>query len=204
MPLPAVGIFVGGRGLRMGGVQKGLLLHEGRPLVDHIIDACRRAAAPEPLAHVYLVGNAKAYGDIALPRLADDPPGVGPMGGMRALLLEARRLGLDAVALAVDQPYASAALLRRLYCEEAGAAALGPREGGLWQPLFARYRPELALPWIETALAARRGSLQLIFEGLASTEERPAELVVSDTERLTLRDWDRPSDMDGTVPDVDR
>jgi molybdenum cofactor guanylyltransferase len=200
---PAVGIFVGGQGRRMGGVAKGLLQYKGRPLIERLLQACRVAPTPEALSHVYLVGNAAAYSATPVALLADDPAGRGPMGGLRALLLEAHRLGLDAVALAVDLPYVDAELVRRLFRDEPTAAALAPREGARWQPLFARYRPALVLPVIDAALARDRTSLQVIFEGLAGRGAIVAELDLSSSEREALRDWDRPSDMDGTVPGVE-
>lgn len=198
MTLPAVGIFVGGQGRRMGGLAKGLLCHEGRPLIERLLEASRAAAAPAELSAVYLIGNAAAYVGTHVPAVPDDPPGVGPMGGLRALLLEAQRLGCDAVALAVDLPYVDAPLLRRLYSEQLPAAALAPRQEGRWQPLFARYRPAAALPAVDAALAAGRTSLQVVFQGLAAHGEVTAELVLSRSESEALRDWDRPADMDGS------
>ncbi len=187
----------------MGGVAKGLLQYQGRFLVERLLHACRGAGSLESSAPMYLVGNAAAYSVTQVAALADDPAGRGPMGGLRALLLEAHRLGLDAVALAVDLPYVDADLVGRLYREEPDAAALAPREAERWQPLFARYRPGLVLPVIDAALARQRTSLQVIFEGLPARGGSVAELTLSSSEREALRDWDRPSDMDGTVPGVE-
>src|SRR5688572_1848715 len=149
MALPVVGIFVGGRGLRMGGVAKGLLLRDGRTLLERIVEACRIAAAPQRLEDVYLVGNSAAYVGTRLPELADDPAGRGPIGGLRVLLQVAANRGRDAVALAVDTPDPNAELIGRLYREQGSAAVLAPREAERWQPLFARYRPAAALPALE-------------------------------------------------------
>jgi molybdenum cofactor guanylyltransferase len=195
-----VGILVGGQGRRMGGVAKGLLEHEGRPLVERLIEASRLAVAPEGPPPTYLIGNADAYVATRLPVLADDPMGRGPIGGLRALLVEAERSGRDAIALAVDLPYVSAGLLRRLSFEHAGAAALAPREAGRWQPLFARYRPQPVLAAIDVALASGRTSLQSIFDILDAGPDRSVELALSADEANRLRDWDRPSDVDGSVP----
>ena len=185
----------------MGGVSKGLLERDGRTLIERLVEACHAAAAPHRLPDLYLVGNADAYAVTRLPVLADDPAGVGPMGGLRSLLRAAGDAGRDAVALAVDLPYPSIELLRRLYLEQASAAALAPREAQRWQPLFARYRPASALPALEGALAAGNTSLQQVFTGIAGGPEPVFELVLSASERLALKDWDWPSDMDGTVPD---
>ena len=203
MRLPAVGIFVGGQGRRMGGVAKGLLSYQGRTLVERVLDACRSADSAETPSPVFLIGNAEAYSATQIAVLGDEPAGRGPMGGLRALLLEAQGLGLDAVALAVDLPYVHADLVRRLYREEPEAAALAPREAERWQPLFARYRPDLVLPVLDAALARGQTSLQAIFAGLAGRGAPVAELALSPSERQALRDWDWPSDMDGTVPGVE-
>lgn len=198
--LPLVGILVGGQGRRMGGVAKGLLEHEGRPLVERLIDALRDAVAPQGPPPTCLIGNADAYVATRLPVLADDPIGRGPIGGLRALLLEAERSERVAIALAVDLPYLSAGLIRRLCFEHVGAVALAPREAGRWQPLFARYRPQPVLAAIDVALASGRSSLQSIFDILDAGSDRSVELALSAEETEMLRDWDRPSDMAGSVP----
>jgi len=198
--MPIVGILVGGQGRRMGRIAKGLLEHEGRPLIERLVDASRRAVAPHEPLPTYLVGNADAYVATHLPVLADDPAGRGPIGGVRALLVEAERSQRDAIALAVDLPYMSASLIRRLCFEHAGAAALAPREAGRWQPLFARYRPQPVLAAIDVALASGRTSLQSIFDILDARGDRSVELALSADEASRLRDWDRPSDMEASVP----
>lgn len=198
--LPVVGILVGGQGRRMGGIAKGLLTHEGRPLVERLVAESQQATAPEGPSPVFLIGNAGAYVATRLPLLPDDPMGQGPIGGLRALLLEAERMRRDAIALAVDLPYVTADLIRRLCFERPGVAALAPREAGRWQPLFARYRPAPALAALEAALASGRTSLQSIFDGIGVGPDRCVELELTPEERERLRDWDRPSDMDGSVP----
>ena len=197
MALPAIGIFVGGKGRRMGGVPKGNLQFEGRSILDRTLEACRAAAhsvGPDGAGavHLYLVGDSSAYSASGVLRLADDPAGFGPMGGLRALLREAARLGLPAVALANDLPFLTPRLLERLCFESGQAAALAPRESQRWQPLFARYLPDLVLPELDAALAQRRTSLQTLFDRLGT---RAVGLELSVAEWQALRDWDRPSDM---------
>jgi molybdopterin-guanine dinucleotide biosynthesis protein A len=206
MGWPAVGVFVGGRGRRMGGVAKGLLVFEGQTLLERVLGACRGAVEPDALEHVYLVGNAAPYTAAALPSLADAPAGVGPIGGLRALLQQARLLGVDAVAVAVDLPYLGPRLVRRLVLEQPDAGVLAPRQAGRWQPLFARYRPEAALPALDAALAAGQTALQAVFRGLqagaaGSAVHLPpvAELVLTPDEENQLRDWDCPEDMSSAV-----
>ncbi len=197
VPLPAIGIFVGGQGRRMGGVPKGNLQFEGRSILDRTLESCRavaHSACPDggSAVHLYLVGDSSAYSASGVQRLADDPKGMGPMGGLRALLREAARLGLPAVALANDLPFLTARLLERLCFENVAAAALAPRENQRWQPLFARFLPDVVLPEVDVALAQRSTSLQTLFDRLGA---RAAGLDLSVAEWQALRDWDRPSDM---------
>jgi molybdopterin-guanine dinucleotide biosynthesis protein A len=179
----------------MGGAAKANLTFEGRTLLERSLAVCRQAAAsvsPGVAPRIYLVGESSAYTAEGVSRLSDQPPGIGPIGGLRGLLLEAKRLGTSAVALAGDQPFLTAELLVRLYGEAEGAAALAPRQGSRWEPLFARYLPVPTLAAIDAAMARDESSLQSIFERLGSAAT-PLEL--SFAEWQTLRDWDRPDDM---------
>ncbi len=183
-----VGIFVGGRGQRMGGVAKGLLkADDGETIVARQLKTIRNVCAD---ATVVLVGNHDAYSDVKLPQLEDAPIGIGPMGGLRALMLFAHDRGARAVALACDMPSLSEALLLRLLSESPAASVLSPRMEGRWQPLFARYQPATCLPAIDTAIRGGRHSLQVVLDGAQATE-----LMLSAEELTTLRDWDEPSDL---------
>jgi molybdopterin-guanine dinucleotide biosynthesis protein A len=198
---PEIGILVGGRGLRMGGVAKSNLPIGGRTILERTLDVCRTAtltatARPVP---IWLVGESSAYVASGVSRLPDDPSGIGPLGGLRALLRELAPRGAVALVLAGDLPFVTAELLDRLFHDAPGAAALAPRDSeGRWQPLFARYLPEVLLPEIEHALQQGRRSLQYLFERLA---DRASRLELSAAEERALRDWDRPSDMIAECPD---
>lgn len=187
---PLVGLFVGGRGSRMGGVHKGLLAApDGGSLIERLLARVWDASAD---ATVVLVGQSAAYGHLNLPALEDSPAGVGPLGGLRALLLHARDTGrAAALALSCDLPYLGAELIGRLLREEPHALALAPREGPLWSPLTARYAAA-ALPRVEAALAANERSLQQVFARLG---ELARELPLTPEARRELRDWDCPADM---------
>jgi molybdopterin-guanine dinucleotide biosynthesis protein A len=194
--LPAIGIFVGGQGRRMGGVAKANLAYEGRTLLERTLEACRSAAhaidGAAAVPRIYLVGESSAYSAPGLLRLADDPAGVGPMGGLRALLAEAARQQLPALALAGDLPFLTPSLLGRLCLEAQSAAALAPCADGRWEPLFARYSPEAVLPELDAALSQQQTALQSLFHRLGA---RALALPLSGAEWRFLRDWDRPSDM---------
>jgi molybdopterin-guanine dinucleotide biosynthesis protein A len=198
---PAIGIFVGGKGLRMGGVAKANLIHDGRTILERTLDCCSAAwtslfgASVSP--SIYLVGESSAYVTGGVQRIADEPSGVGPMGGLRAfsMALPPHTSGL---VIAGDLPFLSPQLIARLVVEAPAAAVLAPRESdGRWQPLFARYLPELVLPVIDAALASGETSLQRLFARLGA---RAQSLELSTTERELLRDWDRPCDVIAGCP----
>jgi len=195
MPPPVVGIFVGGQARRMGGAAKGNLLYEGRTILERTLEACR-GAIPE-LPRVYLVGNSAAYSLSGVQRLDDEPQGRGPIGGLRALLEEARGFGACALALAGDMPFLTGALVTRLILEQRSAAALAPRDGSRWQPLFARYDSSEVLPAVDAVLARGDTALQSVLRELGA---RAAELELSASERETLIDWDRPNDVNRRCP----
>jgi molybdopterin-guanine dinucleotide biosynthesis protein A len=184
-------LFVGGRGSRLGGVAKGnLQTPAGERLITRLIETCRQALnAPE----LVLVGPAEAYADLRLPALPDAPAGLGPMGGLRALLLAAEASGAPSViALACDLPFVSAALVRRLANEQLDAAFLAPRDGEFWQPLVARYETAPALAAVDAALAHGERALKSVPARLGT---RARALVIDERERLELRDCDSPSDL---------
>lgn len=188
---PLVGVFVGGRARRFGGIAKGLLpTSDGRNVVTRLIDI---AGAALPGAPIVLVGSASSYAALGLPELDDRPPGIGPLGGLRALLLRAGEIGRSHVlALACDLPAISAELVRRLGREAPAALAVAPRAPqGPWQALSARYAVA-ALPVVDELVAAGERALQRLFERLGPGAH---PLTLAPGEEDLLVDWDRPEDL---------
>jgi molybdopterin-guanine dinucleotide biosynthesis protein A len=184
-----IGIFVGGRGSRLGGVAKGnLALPSGETLAARLVARSRDALPGTPIV---LVGAAEAYAHLGLPAVPDDPQGIGPLGGLRALLAHAEGRGrTHALALSCDLPYLEAPLIARLGVEAPAADFLAPRDGELWQTLVARYATA-SLPVVDATLAAGERALQRVILRLG---ERATELVLGARERSELRDWDTPED----------
>jgi molybdopterin-guanine dinucleotide biosynthesis protein A len=186
------GILVGGAGSRMGGAAKGLLrAPQGGTVLDRLIALCHVVAPDSPIV---LLGSHRAYADVPLATLADAPAGVGPLGGVRALLLEAARLDCRAVVLGCDLPYLSAALLSRLVYEhpvgEATARAVSVRIDGYWTPVFAHYASRDALVAVDAMLARGQHSMARLLDDLGATA-----LSLTEPELDELRDWDTPEDM---------
>jgi len=187
--MATLGIFVGGKSRRMGSRPKGLLLApEGEhPLLSILLEAGEAAGL-----ECVLVGDATAYAELApaVPRLADDPAGHGPLGGLRALLLHAG--DAPALAVACDMPHVGVEALVQLRDAASDAPVVAPRRGedAPWEPLFARYDAPRVLLAVEDALAADRRSLQALFRSL-----EVAELPLTPAVLDALRDWDTPEDV---------
>ncbi len=122
-------VLAGGRGLRMGGVDKGLQPFRGRPLVDHAI---ARLAPQVAEVMVSANRNAEAYAARGVRVLAD--PGAdfpGPLAGMLAGLRAARTTWLAVVPC--DSPLLPADLVERLargIADGARGAVVQREDGG--------------------------------------------------------------------------
>jgi molybdopterin-guanine dinucleotide biosynthesis protein A len=161
----------------------------GERLLERLVAECAKAL---PGTRPVLIGDAPAHADLGLRTLADAPSGVGPLGGLRALLLHAKEAGAwGAVALACDLPYLSAPLIGRLATESPEAFLLAPREGALWHTLVARYSV-LALPAVDATLAAGERALQRVAGRLG---DHAHALSLTPKELDELRDWDTPDDV---------
>jgi molybdenum cofactor guanylyltransferase len=183
-----LGIFVGGRGSRMGGRQKALLTTPDglETLLERTLRIARQAGLP-----AVLVGRAELGAPFeGLVQLPDADACAGPLAGLSALLEYAG--DRHALAVACDMPYVSAGLLRRLAEAQPEAVVLAPRDAatGKWQPLFARYAPRSVSGVLAREIAAGARSFQAVFRALAVEE-----LELSSAEASSLRDWDTPDDM---------
>lgn len=191
-----IGLFVGGQSSRMGGFPKGNLQAPGSALtlLERLIEEARAASAATPLV---LVGNAEPYASLSLPALADQPPGIGPIGGLGALLEQARSAGkTHVVALACDLPRLDRTLIARLLEQEPQAAALVAQQGVIRNPLIARYEVERARAALTQTLAEDRRSLQAVLDQLGPSV---ACLELSAVEKALLDDWDTPADAAGEI-----
>lgn len=119
-------VLAGGRSSRFGS-DKALALVEGRPLIEHVI------AALQPQVAAVVVCGRDWPGFVALTDVPDlgPGPGLGPLAGLCAALIDAERRGFDAVLCApCDVPGLPVDLARRL--SPGPAVAIGGRAVGLW------------------------------------------------------------------------
>jgi molybdopterin-guanine dinucleotide biosynthesis protein A len=187
-----VGIFVGGRGSRLGGVAKGLLKapDSNQSLVERLLAELERAV---PDAEIVLVGDAEAYQSFGLPAVSDAPAGVGPLGGLLGLFEYAAGRGARfALALSCDLPRLNAAILTRLALESSDLGALVTARAGVRNPLIARYAVAEALPAAREVLSRGARSLQAVLDALGPSV---ATLPLTNAEQALLGDWDTPEDV---------
>jgi len=186
-----VGIFVGGSGSRLGGVAKGLLRApaSSESLLARLLGVCGGAL---PGSTPVLVGRSAAYVDFGLRALDDDPAGIGPLGGFRALLKHAERERAERVlALACDLPFLDARTLSQLNLPLKRAARV-PFTDGKWQPLAAAYAPRATLTAVEKTIARGERALMRVLDELGPELEK---LEGDAAFAHALSDWDAPEDI---------
>jgi molybdopterin-guanine dinucleotide biosynthesis protein A len=134
-------ILAGGLGTRMGGVDKGLQLHDGKALVKHVIDRL----APQ-VDHLMINANRNeaAYANFGYPVFADQITGfAGPLAGLHAALTAT---GTPLVLTApCDSPGLPLDLVSRLHSALLAAKAdlAIARAGGRLHPVFCLCRRSL-------------------------------------------------------------
>ncbi len=135
------GILAGGRGRRMGHIDKGLAELNGQPLIEHVL---HRLQPQTPHILISANRNPDRYARYGHPVIADRWPGFqGPLAGI-ASLLEA--CGDDWLATtACDTPYLPADYIQRLIAaqQRSGARMVVCHDGSSLQPLHGLFHREL-------------------------------------------------------------
>jgi len=142
----AAAVLAGGRSSRFG-TDKALLPWEGRRLLD------RQLAVLRALHPAELVLSGQAGVDYAAPAATvvfDAEPGLGPLGGLAAVL--AAVTAPHVVLLAVDLPAMTPEFLQHLLARRAPGVGIVPRTAAGWEPLAAVY-PRAILPLVRSHLA---------------------------------------------------
>jgi len=160
LPLPVTAlVLAGGRGSRMGGVDKGLLPLQGVALVQHALQRLRAQVGVAPVEMAINANRQLAdYAAFGVPVWPDPVPGfVGPLAGFAAGLQHCRTPLL--LTVPCDVPRFPLDLLQRLrhalLHEQADLAlAAAPDEGGAtrWQPVFCLLRAGLRQSLLEHLL----------------------------------------------------
>ncbi len=112
-------ILAGGMGRRMGGVDKGLVVLDGKPMVEHVL------ARLAPQVDAILINanqNLDRYGGLGVPVVPDAIPGfAGPLAGLDAALAAATTEFV--VTVPCDSPFLPDDLVARLMADLVGRQA---------------------------------------------------------------------------------
>ena len=158
----SVVILAGGRGSRFGGVDKGLMLWQGKPLIEHIV-ASLPASAPVFISANRNIARYQHYG---YPVLTDTLDGYqGPLAGMLSALQQCKTEYL--LCLPCDTPQPPSQLAERLLQTmlAANTAIAICHDGNRLQPLFALMSPVI-LPQLERWLASGQRKVEDLFTEL--------------------------------------
>lgn len=130
----AAAILAGGAARRLGGIDKGLALYRGRPLIAHVAEAI----APQVDALLIIANrhldDYAAYAPVRSDRQAGY---CGPLEGIATALECCAHEWL--LTVPVDSPAPGADLLQRLWRVRGDAAIVVAHDGERRQPLFALY-----------------------------------------------------------------
>lgn len=162
-------VLAGGRGARMGGVDKGWVLHDGEPLVATVL---RRMIPQVGAVLISANRNVDAYRALATVVTDADTdlslePFPGPLAGLLAGLQRATN---EWIALApCDAPALPADLVARLANAIGDAGAAYPVAADRRQPVFALVRCS-ARPSLRNFLQAGERAMHRWFESLGAVE----------------------------------
>jgi molybdopterin-guanine dinucleotide biosynthesis protein A len=182
-------IIAGGKAERMGGQPKGLLIVEGRRIIDRQLEVLRAT-----FNRVFLVANDPVpWAGLKLEIVPDRVPGAGPLAGLDAALASLRPSEEWVVCVAGDMPFLDGRALALLR-DHPHAQAIVPRVGGRPDPLFARYSQSCA-PTIARALAeGRRKTMSLLDELEVAYLEEPVLRAIDPALRF-LTNINTPDDL---------
>jgi len=140
VPVTAI-VLAGGQGRRMGGVDKGLVMLGGKPMVAHVLD---RIVPQVAEALINANQNADRYGALGYPVVPDAVGGfAGPLAGLHAGLTRASHPVV--VTVPCDSPFLPADLVRRLAAglDAAGAQLAVARTFDQPHPVFCLVRRDV-------------------------------------------------------------
>jgi molybdenum cofactor guanylyltransferase len=136
-------VLAGGRAMRMGGIDKGLVEFGGRTLIERVIDRLRPQVASMMISANRNIERYRAFG---FPVLLDADEGLepfpGPLAGMLAGLRAAPTPWVATVPC--DAPFLPVDLVSRLADALAGSRAAVASVGDMMEPVFCLLHADLA------------------------------------------------------------
>ena len=160
-------VLAGGQGRRMGGVDKGLQLLRGRPMIEHVLDRLRPQVGEIVINANQNLERYQSFGH----RVVSDAVGgfAGPLAGLHAGL---RAITSPlAVTVPCDSPFLPADLVARLHGQMAGNDLAVAKTGDQAHPVFALVRQSVAGN-LETFLASGGRKIDAWYAALKVIEVR--------------------------------
>ncbi|MCQ1535672.1 molybdenum cofactor guanylyltransferase [Methanosarcina sp. KYL-1] len=162
-------VLAGGRGRRMGMIEKALLEFEGKTILERLLDSLFQVVGEVVLSvrdrtqEAMLMPVLENYPDRKIRFCFDSIEDAGPLEGIRAGLLEAS--SEYAFVCAGDMPFVSSGVVSLLFEKAEGHDAAIPKyEDEMYEPLHAVYSKKL-IPEIERAFERGKHSvLSPVFE----------------------------------------
>jgi len=160
-------ILAGGYGRRLGGVTKGLILVDGKPIIARVAEML----APFVGEIIIISNDPQAYQFLGLPIFPDDAADCGPLQGIVTALQKA---ALDRVLVVpCDMPYITESAIQTLLSYAPDAEAVVPLSAKGWEPLFAIYSRVCLPAALKVLNSGRRRVIELLPE--VNTVYIPAE-----------------------------
>lgn len=131
----AVAIIAGGKAVRMGGVEKGSLSIEGRPILERQLDLL----TPMFSRVIFVSRTPGAFAAMGFASVSDRISEGGPMAGVEAALSALRPAENAVVCVGCDMPDLQEAMMTFLRDAHPAADLLIPRLDNRFEPLCARY-----------------------------------------------------------------
>ncbi len=153
-----IGIVLAGGESRRMGMDKAFLNVAGRPMIEHVLAALRKAAD----SIIIVTNTPDAYAGYDAEIVGDASDKRGSLIGLYSGLLRSR--DPYSIVVACDMPFLNPALLSHLAALAPGHDAVLPQRGGFLEPLHAVYGRQL-LPVIEDNIRSGDYRIQSIFEG---------------------------------------
>jgi molybdenum cofactor guanylyltransferase len=184
-----VAIIAGGRGERLGDLNKALLLNRGQPILDRQLEVLRPLFA-EIIAVTH---DASPFAQRGVRCVPDAIPGKGAPGGVHAAIAAVRTPWIFAVAC--DMPFIAADPIERLGALRSGYGAVVTKRGSRIEGLHAFYS-QICLSPFEEALRAGEPSLADLTDLVRARCVPANEIAPDDPELLFLENVNTPEDVD--------
>ena len=172
-------ILCGGKAQRLGGVAKGLCEVGGRAMLARQLDALGELFPKRLL----ITNTPERYRDFAIPAVADERPGCGPLGGLATALQCAS--SEQVFLIGCDMPFIRPQLVRYLLQVAPQADLVAPVIDGYVEPLLSRVATRIE-PIVQAQLDRRRYKMTDLYPRLEVAYVEQAAVERLDPERKSF------------------